>query len=115
MPWCGPLEAQGAVIDPASASYVVLGSVTLKDVGQRPQEVEILWEVLDDTSHRLGQISQGNTVLAGQLDGAWGVIADTVAYAGALGVLGGGPQRTAEVVTGFRPAAPNVYTWSVLC
>ena len=90
------LEADGAVIDAANYRFLVLSSVFLRDVDQRRQEVEIVWEVLDDSGSRLGEVSQGNTIPAGRLDRVWGEIAIAVANAGAPGIL--------EVV---RKAAPR--------
>ncbi len=81
------LEADGAVIDSASYKFLVLGSVFLRDIDQRRQEVEIVWEVLDDSGSRLGEVSQGNTIPAGRLDRVWGEIAVAVANAGAPGIL----------------------------
>ena len=69
-------------------TYVVLGAVHI-DGGPTPrrQTVEIDWTVIRPDGSRVGSVRQRNSVEAGRLDGAWGMIATAAARDGAKGVV----------------------------
>lgn len=69
-------------------TYVVLGAVHI-DGGPTPgrQTVEIDWTVIRPDGRRVGSVRLQNTVKAGRLDGAWGMIAVAAARGGAEGVV----------------------------
>lgn len=76
------LTKNGVTLTPGGAqAYKVEGKVTVGQVTNGKQAIEIEWQVKDPTGKKLGTVSQKNNITAGSLDGPWGKIADMVAEA----------------------------------
>ncbi|MDO9384748.1 MAG: hypothetical protein Q7T86_18025 [Hyphomicrobiaceae bacterium] len=76
------LTKNGVTLTPGGGqAYKVEGKVTVGQITNGKQAIEIEWQVKDPTGKKLGTVSQKNNIVAGSLDGPWGKIADMVAEA----------------------------------
>jgi len=71
----------------APGGYTVKGNVKLENVNNKQQKIQITWNVYDGQGHRVGTVSQKNTVPSGSLNGAWGPTAEAAASAAAKGIV----------------------------
>jgi hypothetical protein len=72
---------------PVRGSYRVEGAVTMGAARGGRQPIRIEWVVKDPQGKKLGTVSQKNEIPEGQLDGAWGKVADQAASAAMQGIL----------------------------
>jgi hypothetical protein len=89
--------------------------VKLDPVKDGKQHIKIVWRVARPDGGEIGQVAQENDVPRGQLDGAWGDIAYTVAMAAESGILQlvdrGAPSRrpggVAATAIAAQPPPPD--------
>jgi hypothetical protein len=76
-------HARITVAEGAEQPWVIAGRVAVARPVEKQQHVEIVWELRRPDGQTIYEVKQENDVPAGQLDGAWGDIAWTVATAAA--------------------------------
>jgi hypothetical protein len=86
--------------------------VKLDPVPGNKQHVKIVWHVDRASGGEIGQVAQENDITHGQLDGAWGDIAYSVAMAAADGIIqlvdrAGPARKGAPAAPTAAPAAPT--------
>ncbi len=77
------------------------------------QHIKIVWHVARAAGGEIGQVAQENDIARGQLDGAWGDVAYSVAMAAEGGIMqlverGAPPQKRAPEAPAAQPDAPAV-------
>ncbi len=72
--------------DVASASYRLEGAVAVGPAHEGRQPVEVIWIVSHADGTEIGTVRQGNTVVAGSLDGSWGPMAAVIGAAAVEGI-----------------------------
>jgi hypothetical protein len=83
------LQTKGVALAdrPSTSTYRVEGTVTLGEVREGKQPIQIEWVVKDPQGKRLGTVSQKNDIPEGSLDGPWGKTADQAAGAAVQGIF----------------------------
>jgi hypothetical protein len=84
------LQTKGvSLVDrPTPAAFRVEGAVTLGQIRDGKQPIQIEWVVKDPQGKKLGTVSQKNDdIPEGSLDGAWGKVADQAARGAVQGIL----------------------------
>jgi hypothetical protein len=83
------LQTKGVALAdrPSTSTYRVEGTVTLGEVREGKQPIQIEWVVKDPQGKRLGTVSQKNDIPEGSLDGQWGKTADQAAGAAVQGIF----------------------------
>lgn len=72
---------------PTSGAYRIQGAVTMGEVRQGKQPIQIEWVVKDPKGKKLGTVSQKNDVPEGRLDDKWGDTASQAARAAVQGIM----------------------------
>jgi hypothetical protein len=100
------------IVDPAKGEpdLAVDCDVKLDPVKDGKQHVKIVWRVARPDGGEIGQVAQENDVPRGQLDGAWGDLAYTVAMAAESGIMQlvdrGAPRKPGGAVATALAASP---------
>jgi hypothetical protein len=117
-------------VTPEGADLVVHGVVTITNIPNGQQRVEVVWTVVRPNGEVTGKVSQLNNVPAGMLDHVWGDVAGVVTQEASAGInevverfIGrddlapatpvappgaapGGTAANAATATGAKPAMP---------
>ncbi|MDP6804908.1 MAG: hypothetical protein QF902_06205 [Rhodospirillales bacterium] len=72
--------------DVAFANYWLEGAVAVGPAREGRQPVQVVWIVSHADGSEIGTVRQGNTVVAGSLDGPWGSLADVIGTAAVEGI-----------------------------